>query len=102
MAAGVSFATAEAYFTLGATIANDAEMGVQTVKVLFVTVNLATAEIVAADVPVATAAVSSASAVVVNFAAVSVALPVVMSVGKEGVSGYTLHEFIYSMHSYLK
>ncbi len=102
MAAGVSFATAEAYFALGATIANDAKMGVQTVKVLFVTVNLATAEIAAADVPVATAEASSASVVAVDFAAVLVVAPVVVSVGKEGVSGYLLYEFIYSLHSYLK
>jgi hypothetical protein len=37
----------------------------------------------------------------VDLAAAAVAVPVVASVGKEGVSGYILHEFIYSMHSYL-
>ncbi len=102
VAADVSIATAEAYSTLGATILDDAKMGVQTVKVLSVTANLATAEAVDADVPVTTAAASSASAVAVDFAAAAVAAPVVASVGKEGLSGYILHEFIYSMHSYLK
>ncbi len=100
VAADVSVATVAAYSTLGATIGDDVEMGVQTVKVLSVTANFATAEAVAADVPVATAAASSASAAAVYFAAavdstVAVAAPAVASVGKEGVSGYILHEFIY-------
>jgi hypothetical protein len=84
VAADVSAATAEAYSTLGATNADDAKMGVLTVKALSVTANLATAEAAAADVPVATAV--AASAVAVDFAVVAVAVPVVVSVGKEGVS----------------
>jgi hypothetical protein len=84
VAADVSVATAEAYSTLGATIADDAEMGVQTVKALSVTANLATAEAAAADVPVASAVAASAAAV--DFAVVAVAALVVASVGKEGLS----------------
>jgi hypothetical protein len=76
-------------------------MGVQTVKALSKTANLATVEAVPADVPVTTATASSATPAAVDFAALAVAAPVVASVGKEGVSDYILHEVIYSMHSYL-
>ena len=107
VAADVSIATATAYSKLGVTIADDAKMGVQTVKVLPVTANFATAEAVAADVSSATAAASPTSAAAVDLAvavasAVAVAAPAVASVGKEGVRGYILHGFIYCMNSYFK
>ncbi len=108
MAADVFVATAAAYSTLGVTITDDdAKMGIQTVKVISVTANFATAEAAAADVPVATAAASSTSAAAVGLAAavvsvVAVAAPAVASVGKEGVSGYILHEILYWMNSYFK
>jgi hypothetical protein len=108
VAADVSVATAAAYSMLGMTIADDdAEMGVQTVKALSITANFATAEAAAADVPVATAAASSTSAAAVDLAAAvasaaAVAAPAVASVGKEGVSCYILHKFIYCMNSFFK
>jgi hypothetical protein len=50
---------------------------------------------------------ASASALAVDLAAtvasaVAVAALAVASVGKEGVSGYIFHEFIYYMNSYIK
>ncbi len=86
MAADVSVANVAAYSMLGVTITDDnAKMGVQTVKALFITANFSTAEAAAADVPVATLAASSASAVAVDFAAAvasatTVAAPAVASV----------------------
>jgi hypothetical protein len=103
VAADVSVITAAVYSTLGVTITDDdAKMGAQTAKALSVTANFATADAAAADVPVATAAASSASTVAVDLdvavaSALAVAAPAVASVGKEGVSGYILHEFIYYM-----
>jgi hypothetical protein len=88
-AADVSVATVAAYSTLGVTITDDdTKMGVQTAM----TANFATAEAAAADVPDATIAAPSVSAASVDFAAavpsaVTVAVPVVASVGKERVSG---------------
>jgi hypothetical protein len=107
VAADVSVTTVAAYSTSGVTITNDAKMGVKTVKALSVTANFATTEAVAADVSVATAAAFSKSAADVDLAAtvasaVAVAALAVASVGKEGVSGYILHEFIYCTNSYLK
>jgi hypothetical protein len=89
VAADVSIATATAYSKLGVTIADDAKMGVQTVKALSVTANFAAAEAAATDVPVAIAAVSSTSPAAVDLAAAeasaaAVAAPAVASVGKEG------------------
>jgi hypothetical protein len=100
VAADVSVATAAAYSTLGVTVTDDAKMGVQTVKGLSVTANFATAEAAAADVSIATAAASSVSAAAADLAAAvasaaAVAAPGVASLGKEGVSGYILHEFKY-------
>jgi hypothetical protein len=107
VAAVVSLAATAAYSTLGVTIADDAEMGVQTVKVLPVTANFATTEAAAADVSIATAAVSPPPAAAVDLAAAvasaaAVAVLAVASVGKEGVSGYILHDFIYCMNSYFQ
>jgi hypothetical protein len=110
VAADVSIATEAAYSTLGVAIADDdAKMGVQTVKALSKTAKFATAVAAAADVPVTTAAVAASStyAAAVDFAAAvasvaAVAAPAVTSVGKEGVNGYMLHEFIHCMNSYFK
>jgi hypothetical protein len=87
VAADVSVATVAAYTMLGMTIAATAEAVATDVTVATVaSANLATAEAAATDVPVATAALSSASAVAVGFAAAAVVVPVVGSVGNEGVS----------------
>ncbi len=108
VAADASVATAVAYSKLGVTIADDdANMEVQTVKVLSVTANFATAEAAAAEVPAKTVVASSAPAATVDLAAAvasvaAVAVLAVASLGKEGVIGYILHEFKHCMNSYYK
>jgi hypothetical protein len=92
---------------LGMTITDDAKMGVQTVKALPETANFATEEAAAANVSIATAAASPTYTLAVDLAAAvasaaAVAAPAVASVGKEGVSGYIVHNFINCMNSCFK